>query len=67
MNVTGQYERETRISRMEERNRKIIQALPEFIFIFDENFFLTDVLMSSDTILLHPVEQLRGADGRTIY
>ena len=67
VNVTGQYERETRISRMEERNRKIIQALPEFIFIFDENFFLTDVLMSSDTILLHPVEQLRGADGRTIY
>ena len=67
VNVTGQCERETRISRMEERNRKIIQALPEFIFIFDENFFLTDVLMSSDTILLHPVEQLRGADGRTIY
>ena len=67
VNVTGQCERETRISRMEERNRKIIQALPEFIFIFDENFFLTDVLMSSDTILLHLVEQLRGADGRTIY
>ena len=67
VNVTGQCERETRISRVEERNRKIIQALPEFIFIFDENFFLTDVLMSSDTILLHPVEQLRGADGRTIY
>ena len=67
VNVTGQCERETRISRMEERNRKIIQALPEFIFIFDENFFLIDVLMSSDTILLHPVEQLRGADGRTIY
>lgn len=67
VNVTGQCERETRISRMEERNRKIIQALPEFIFIFDENFFITDVLMSSDTILLHPVEQLRGADGRTIY
>ena len=67
VNVTGQCERETRISRVEERNRKIIQALPEFIFIFDENFFITDVLMSSDTILLHPVEQLRGADGRTIY
>lgn len=23
--------------------------------------------MSSDTILLHPIEQLKGADGRTIY
>ena len=67
VNVTGQCERETRISRMEERNRKIIQALPEFIFILDQDFFITDVLMSSDTILLHPVEQLRGADGRTIY
>ena len=60
VNVTGQCEREAHISRVEERNRKIIQAL-------DQDFFITDVLMSSDTILLHPVEQLRGADGRTIY
>ena len=67
VNVTGQCEREAHISRVEERNRKIIQALPEFIFILDQDFFITDVLMSSDTILLHPVEQLRGADGRTIY
>ena len=67
VNVTGQCEREAHISRVEERNRKIIQALPEFIFILDKDFFITDVLMSSDTILLHPVEQLRGADGRTIY
>lgn len=67
VNVTGQCECEAHISRVEERNRKIIQALPEFIFILDQDFFITDVLMSSDTILLHPVEQLRGADGRTIY
>ena len=67
VNVTGQCEREAHISRVEERNRKIIQALPEFIFILDQDFFIIDVLMSSDTILLHPVEQLRGADGRTIY
>lgn len=67
VNVTGQCEREAHISRVEERNRKIIQALPEFIFILDQDFFITEVLMSSDTILLHPVEQLRGADGRTIY
>ena len=67
VNVTGQCEREAHISRVEERNLKIIQALPEFIFILDQDFFITDVLMSSDTILLHPVEQLLGADGRTIY
>lgn len=67
MNVTAQREREDRIRRLEERNRKIVEALPEFIFIFDENFFIADVLMSQDTVLLHPVEQLKGADGRSIY
>lgn len=67
VNVTAQRERETCILRLEERNRKIVEALPEFIFIFDENFFIVDVLMSQDTVLLHPVEQLKGADGRTIY
>jgi len=67
VNVTEQNEREAHILRIEERNRKIIEAIPEFIFILDDNFFITDVLMSSDTVLLHPVELLKGADGRTIY
>lgn len=67
VNVTAQREREDRIRRLEERNRKIVEALPEFIFIFDEDFFIVDVLMSQDTVLLHPVAQLKGADGRTIY
>lgn len=67
VNVTEQCEREAHILRIEERNRKIIEALPEFIFILDDNFFITDVLMSSDTVLLHPVNQLKGADGRSIY
>lgn len=45
----------------------MIEALPEFIFIMDDRFFITDVLMASGTVLLHPVEELIGADGRTIY
>lgn len=67
INVTSQCEKEQHIRRLEERNRKIIDALPEFIFIFDNNFFITDVLMASDTVLLHPIEVLIGADGRSIY
>ncbi|MBQ8673707.1 MAG: response regulator [Bacteroides sp.] len=50
-----------------EHYRKIIEALPEFVFIFDDEFVIKDVIMSSDTVLLHPVEHLRGASGRTIY
>ena len=67
VNVTSQCEMEQHIKHLEEHNRKIIEALPEFIFIFDENFFITDVLMAPGTILLHPVEVLKGADGRSIY
>ena len=65
INVTSQCEKESHIRRLEER--KIIEALPEFIFIFDNNFFITDVLMAPDTVLLHPVDVLKGADGRSIY
>lgn len=67
VNVTSQCEKEQQIVHLEEHNRKIIEALPEFIFIFDENFFITDVMMAPDTVLLHPVDVLKGADGRTIY
>lgn len=59
--------KEARIRSLEERNRKIVEALPEFIFILDDRFVITDVLMSRGTILLHPVNELIGADGRTIY
>lgn len=67
VNVTFQCEKEQHIKHLEEHNRKIIEALPEFIFIFDKDFFITDVLMAPGTILLHPVEVLKGADGRSIY
>ena len=67
VNVISQCEKEKHIKHMEEHDRRIIEALPEFIFIFDENFFITDVLMAPGTILLHPVEVLKGADGRSIY
>ena len=66
-NITERCEQESRIRQLEERNRKIIEALPEFIFIFDDNFFIRDVLMSEGTVLLHPKEQLIGIDGREVY
>lgn len=67
VNVTAKREKELEIARLAEHNRKIIEALPEFIFIFDDNFFLIDVMMAPGTVLLHPVEILKGADGRSIY
>lgn len=67
VNVTAKREKELEIARLAEHNRKIIEALPEFIFIFDDNFFLVDVMKAPGTALLHPVEVLKGADGRSIY
>lgn len=67
VNVTSQREKELKVRQLEERSRKVIEALPEFIFIFDDNFFITEVLIADPSNLLHPIEQLRGGDGRTIY
>ena len=66
-NITAEREREIHIRSLEDRNRKIIEALPEFIFIFDDQFFIRDVLMARDTVLLHPKEELMDLDGRTVY
>lgn len=66
-NITEWCEKEIRIRRLEERNRKIIEALPEFIFILDDNFFIRDVLMAEGTTLLHSKEELIGIDGRKVY
>lgn len=67
VNVTEQCEREEKIRQLEEKNWKIIEALPEFIFIFDDNFFFKDILMSSNTVLLHNAAELIGTDGRLVY
>lgn len=67
VNVSSQHEKEVKIRQLEERNRKVIEALPEFIFIFDDNFFITDVFIADDSTLLHPIEELRGGDGRDVY
>ena len=65
--VIGVITDKTNIKQEEERNRKIIEALPDFLFIFDEHFFIHDLLKSEEVTLLHPVEELVGCDGRKIF
>lgn len=50
-----------------EQYHRIIEALSDFVFIFDENFIIQDVIMASSAVLLHPKEELIGMDGRMIY
>ena len=33
--------------------KKIIRALPEFIFVFNEDFIFTDVMKSEQVVLFH--------------
>lgn len=65
--VAGVIQDLTQLKRQEERNARIIEAIPDFIFIFDKNFFIRDVLKSDEIKLLHPVDYLIGADGRDVY
>lgn len=47
--------------------KKIIRALPEFIFVFNEDFIFTDVMKSEQVVLFHTRDQLIGKSGRMIY
>lgn len=67
LQIIGLNQDITHIKKQEERNQKILEALPDFIFIFDNNFFICDLLKSAEIQLLHRLEELIGADGRTIF
>ena len=55
------------IQKTNEQYRRIIEALSEFVFIFDKDFVIQDVIMASSAVLLHPKEELIGTNGRLIY
>lgn len=48
-------------------NTKILETIPDFIFIFDRNFFIRGIMKSRSISLLHPVEELINSDGRLFY
>lgn len=50
-----------------EISSKIVRALPEFIFVFNEDFVFTDVMKSDYVELFHTREELIGTSGRNIY
>lgn len=47
--------------------KKIVESLSNFVFVFDKDFVIRDVIMSSSAQLLHTRDELLGADGRLIY
>ncbi len=46
---------------------KIVNTLPDFIFVFDENFVFQDIIMAETMSLLHTREELIGSSGRKIF
>ncbi|MDR0894997.1 MAG: response regulator [Prevotellaceae bacterium] len=67
INVTEARLKDQKIVQLAEHNQHVIEALPDFIFIFNEGFILTEVIKSSTSELLHSVEELTGLDGRDLY
>jgi signal transduction histidine kinase/CheY-like chemotaxis protein len=66
-NVSEKIDKDQKIFNLAERNRRIIEAIPEFIFIFDKDFFFVDIMKSSAIELLHTPEALIGTDARDLY
>lgn len=52
---------------LEQRCNAIIEALPGFIFVFDDQFILREVFMPESMKLFHQMKELVGMDARNIY
>lgn len=67
IDIDDQVKKEEKINKLETRYNAIIEALPGFVFVFDDKFFLRDVFMPKSMKLFHGKKELIGMDGRDIY
>lgn len=65
--VIGMNQDVTDLKHQEERQRKILEVLPDFIFIFDDQFVFRDLLKSERIKLFHTEEELIGQSGRKFF
>lgn len=65
--VIGMNQDVTDLKHQEERQRKILEVLPDFIFIFDDQFVFRDLLKSERIKLFHTEEELIGQSGRMFF
>lgn len=49
------------------RYEKVIDALPQFMFVFDENFYIRDVILPKGIKLLHQPSEIIGKHGNEFY
>lgn len=58
-----------KIRKLEERNRMlnaIVDIMPEFVFVFDKDLIIRDVMIS-DRPFFHTRDEMVGMDGKTFY
>ena len=66
-NITNRVEEEDKFEYLKEYSKKIIDALPEFIFIFDDKYYIVDVIIPLKTKLFHTREELIGQPLRRFF
>ncbi len=67
VNVDFQQEQGDKILKLEDKYRKLVNTLPDFIFVFNRDFVFIDVIMPDAMTLLHSREELIGSDARNIF
>ncbi len=66
--LTVNKDRMANLQNWEKRYETLVNSLfPNFIFVFDENFFFVDIITPNGLRLFHRNEELIGTDGRDLY
>ncbi len=66
-NCQERVEQEEKLKGVEVQYRKLVNTLPNFVFVFDADFNFRDIIMPDAMTLLHPREELLRSNGRLIF
>lgn len=67
MDSTQSFSHSEEMRKLEQRCKAIVESLPGFIFVFDDQFFLREAFMPESMKLFHSMKELVGMDARIIY
>lgn len=67
INAEAQKTQEHEMQKLSDKYRKLVNLMPDFIFIFDEHFIFQDIIVPDGMSLLHTREELIGSSGRRIF
>ncbi len=65
--IDTQHQLAAKVRELKDKYHKLVNTLPDFIFVFNKDFIFQDIIMPDHMSLLHTREELIGSSGAMIF